>query len=143
MNRHEAREAAFFLIFEKTFHKNPMAELIAFAGESRAVALDEYSKRLVLLVEEHMQEIDSSISNYLTNWKLERLPRVSLSILRLAFCELQFFPDIPLKVTINEAVELAKQYGAESDAAYINGVLASFVKAVPPQKNPESDKMQA
>lgn len=63
---------------------------------------------------------------------------VTLTVLRLSFCELLYFPDIPVRVSINEAVELAKKYATEEDASYINGVLGTFVRKTPLQKNEET-----
>lgn len=142
MKRRDAREAAFFLIFEKSFHDEPMQQLIDIAVESRALELDDYARRLVLLVEEHQQELDGEIEKYLSNWKIGRLSRVTLTILRLSFCELAHFADIPVRVIINEAVEIAKTYATEADASYINGVLGAYVKAVPPQKDEEAAPVQ-
>ena len=62
-------------------------------------------------------------------WKVNRLPKVSLTVLRLAIGEMLYFRDIPVAATINEAVELAKKYSMQEDAAYINGVLGAFAKA--------------
>ncbi|MEG2175052.1 MAG: transcription antitermination factor NusB [Oscillospiraceae bacterium] len=139
MKRREAREAAFLLIFEKSFRREEMSELIDIAIEGRSLELDDYARHLVDRTEERLEEIDDAISEHLSRWKLERLPRVTLAVLRMAICELDDFPDIPLRVTINEALELAKRYGTEEDASYINGVLGSYVKAKPPVKNPEAE----
>ena len=138
MKRRDARESAFLLIFEKMFREESMAEIIDTAVESRAVELDNYSKTLVLKVEEVCEELDSSIEKFLDKWKLSRIPKVTLAIFRLAVCELKYFADIPVKVTINEAIELAKKYASEEDAAYINGVLGSYVRENPPAKNEDA-----
>ena len=138
MKRRDARESAFLLIFEKMFREESMSEIIDTAVESRAVELDDYSKALVLKVEEVCEELDSSIEMFLDKWKLNRIPKVTLAVFRLAVCELKYFPDIPVKVTINEAIELAKKYASEDDAAYINGVLGSYIRANQPVKNEDA-----
>lgn len=138
MKRRDARESAFLLIFEKMFREESMSEIIDTAVESRAVELDDYSKALVLKVEEVCEELDSSIEMFLDKWKLNRIPKVTLAVFRLAVCELKYFPDIPVKVTINEAIELAKKYASEEDAAYINGVLGSYIRANQPVKNEDA-----
>lgn len=143
MKRRDAREAAFLLIFEKSFRKESMGELIALAQESRALELNDYARRLVTTVAEKEVELDQNIEKYLTKWKLNRLARVTLAVLRLAVCELLYFPDIPVRVTINEAIELAKKYATESDASYINGVLGSLVKESAPAKNQETDENES
>lgn len=137
MKRKDARENAFLMIFEKSFREEPMQELVDTAVECRALELNEYAKRLLLSVDENSSEIDVKIEKYLSKWKLSRLSHVAVSVLRLASCELLYFPDIPVKVTINEAVELAKKYATEDDASYINGVLGSFVKQESIQKDSE------
>ena len=138
MKRRDARESAFQLIFEKSFQKESMQELLDQAIVWRALEVDDYARRLVLLTEEHCEGPDAGIESFLTGWKLSRLPRVTLTVLRLSFCELLYFPDIPVRVSINEAVELAKKYATEEDASYINGVLGTFVRKTPLQKNEET-----
>ena len=138
MKRRDARESAFQLIFEKSFQKESIQELLDQAIDWRALEVDDYARRLVLLTEEHCEELDAGIESFLTRWKLSRLPRVTLTVLRLSFCELLYFPDIPVRVSINEAVELAKKYATEEDASYINGVLGTFVRKTPLQKNEET-----
>jgi len=138
MKRRDARESAFLLIFEKMFREESMSEIIDTAVESRAIELDDYSKALVLKVEEVCGELDSSIEKHLDKWKLNRIPKVTLAIFRLAVCELKYFADIPVKVTINEAIELAKKYASEEDASYINGVLGSYVRENPPAKSEDA-----
>ena len=142
MKRRDARESAFLLIFESLFREESMQEIIDMACESRALKLDDYSKQLVLTVEEHSEEIDSGIEKYLSKWKISRLPKVTLAVLRLAVGELAYFPDIPIKVTINEAIELAKKYACEDDSAYINGVLGSYVRDEKPVKNEKAEDTQ-
>ena len=124
-----AREMAFTLVFEKAFRQEEMQHIIADAAEARMLEEDEFATALALAVEQHLPELDEQISRYSVKWKLARLPKVTLTILRLALCELCYFEDIPTAATINEAVELAKKYSTEEEAAYINGVLGGFVRA--------------
>ena len=138
MKRRDAREAAMLLIFEKSFREESMQEIIDDAVDSRALEFDDYSKSLVLKAEDNAEDIDYYIEKYLDKWKLNRLPRVTLSVLRLAICELRYFEDIPVKVTINEAIEIAKKYATEDDASYINGVLGSYVRENAPVKKEEA-----
>ena len=141
MTRREAREAAFQLVFQMEFQKELSADThIALAVESRELESDDYLERLVMLVAEKQVSLDQKITAHLNKWRLERLPKVTLALLRLAVCELDSLPDIPIGVTINEVVELAKQYASEEDAAYLNGVLGSYVRATPPHKETEQGK---
>ena len=126
MKRRDARESAFQLIFEKSFQKESMQELLDQAIVWRALEVDDYARRLVLLTEEHCEELDAGIESFLTGWKLSRLPRVTLTVLRLSFCELLYFPDIPVRVSINEAVELTRKYSSEASCPFVNGVLGTI-----------------
>lgn len=128
MKRRDARNEAFLLIFEMEFNGETVEDILQCAKECRELSLDQYATRLFTLVFENRAIIDEKIARHLNNWKLERLSKTTLAILRLAVCELDNFPDIPIKVTINESVELAKTYSSQEDAAYINGVLGAYVK---------------
>ena len=143
MKRRDAREAAFLLIFEKSFRDEPVDEIIQTAVDGRGLEMDAYSRRLVLTTAQKEPELDEIIEKYLTKWKIGRLSRVTLAVLRIAVCELAFFPDIPVRVTINEAIELAKKYATEDDASYINGVLGSYVREVVPVKNEEAKENES
>ena len=120
---------AFHLIFERAFRKEAIEEIIADAEEARAIEEDEFALALTNCVNDHLAEIDAEIDRYSDKWKVNRLPKVSLTVLRLAIGEMLYFREIPVAATINEAVELAKKYSMQEDAAYINGVLGAFAKA--------------
>lgn len=128
MKRSAARDLAFTLVFEKAFREDSMEEIIADAVEARLIEEDAFALALVKSVGEHLEEVDSLISKYSEKWKINRLPKVTLTVLRLALCELRYFDEIPTAATINEAVELAKKYSTQDDASYINGVLGAYVK---------------
>ena len=128
MKRSAARDLAFTLVFEKAFREDSMEEIIADAIEARLIEEDAFALALVKSVGEHLEEVDSLISKYSEKWKINRLPKVTLTVLRLALCELRYFDEIPTAATINEAVELAKKYSTQDDASYINGVLGAYVK---------------
>jgi transcription antitermination protein NusB len=83
----------------------------------------EFARELVTRSREHQAEIDDVIQAASRNWRLERMSRVDRNILRLAACELRFAPEVPVKVVINEAVELAKRFGAAESPAFVNGIL--------------------
>ncbi|MEG1971817.1 MAG: transcription antitermination factor NusB, partial [Oscillospiraceae bacterium] len=103
----------------------------------RQVTFNEYTKKLLKTVYDNLEEIDEIISDNLTKWKNTRLPKTMLAILRLAVAELKYFPEIPIKVSINEALELSKIYGTEEDGSFINGVLGSVCKKYEFVKNAE------
>lgn len=89
----------------------------------RGAKVPDYLMALVLGVASHQEELDALIARYSEHWRLERMGAVDLSLLRLATYELLYQPDIPPKVVINEAVELAKRYGTEASGAFVNGLL--------------------
>lgn len=128
LRRHEAREQAFLLLFESTFNNNSIDEILDNAMVSREVKINDFSKAIFNGVEENKTEIDSLIEKYSVKWKKNRLPKVTISALRLAIFEMLFLDDVPVSVSINEAVELTKLYAAKEDAAFVNGVLGSFSK---------------
>ncbi|OQA72397.1 MAG: hypothetical protein BWY35_01440 [Firmicutes bacterium ADurb.Bin248] len=87
-----------------------------------------YAQEVLSGIREHAEEIDALIRELAINWSIERMPRVDLSILRVAIYEMLYLDDIPESVSINEAVELAKRFGGERSSAYINGMLGTLSK---------------
>ena len=132
MTRREAREQAFMLVFEKSFSDAPISDIIEHASEGRDLAVDEFSYSLTCPVVNKADELDAIISENLKNWKIERLSRVVKAILRIAVYEMMYLDDVPVSVSINEAVEIAKKYATQDDASFINGVLGAV-----------ADKLQA
>ncbi len=123
MTRTKQREQAFFLIFESLFSKEE-AEVPELYSEN-VEELGDYAKRLYGGVCEREDELDSIISSYSKGWKLNRIPKINLAILRLAIYEMKYEDDVPASVAINEAVELAKKYSGKEDSAFINGILGA------------------
>ncbi len=97
----------------------------------------EMAEALVRGVAEHRREIDEAIEEVSTNWRLDRMAKVDRNVLRLAVYELEWRPDVPVKVAINEAIELGKKYGSESSGAFINGVLDRIAGVLPPGRRGE------
>ena len=129
MTRSEAREQAFILVFEKIF--NPeliVSDIKAIAEDTELFVLDEFAERLLVSVCENEEKLDEVISAHLRKWTLQRIPKVSLALLRLSVAEILYFDDVPDGVSANEAVELAKKYAGEEDASFINGVLGSVIR---------------
>ena len=132
MNRSAIREKAFKLIYSLEIQKKEnLEEQIQLYLESNNINdkdAIEYIKDAVLGIEKDKQEIISQIErNLKSDWKLERISKIDLSILKLAIYEIKY-KEIPYKVAINEAVELAKRYGEDTSRTFVNGVLASVVK---------------
>ena len=131
MNRTAIRESAFKLIYSLEIQKhNDLKEQIDVYFESENIEnkeAKEYIEDVVLGIENHKEEILGLIErNLKSDWKIDRISRIDLSILKLAIYEIQY-KDIPFKVVINEAVELAKKYGEDSSKNFVNGILASIV----------------
>lgn len=87
---------------------------------------DRFLDRCLKDITENVNEIDEEIKKRLKNWRFDRIANIDRNILRFAIYEILNYDDIPLSVTINEAVEIAKKYGSEESAAFINGVLGTF-----------------
>ncbi len=129
MTRHEAREMAFILVFEKDFQEEAtIVDLIETAFELEIFPANAFAENLAKKVYSNLDEIDAAIEENLVGWSAKRISRVSRAILRVAICELLYTENMPVGVAINEAVEIAKKYASPDDASYINGVLGSFVK---------------
>ncbi len=130
MTRKRAREEAFILIFEKVFNDCSIEEILEIASEARDLEPDDYINTVFSGVYENLEDIDSEISKNAVGWKIERISKTALCILRLAIFEIKFMEDIPESVSINEAVEIAKKYATGEDASFINGILSTVVKSL-------------
>ena len=128
MTRKIAREEAFILVFEKAFNDNSVEEILELANEVRELVPDDYIKTVFSGVFDNLEEIDAIISENAVGWRIERISKTALSVLRLAIYEIKYFDEIPVAVSINEAVELCKKYATKEDASFVNGILATVVK---------------
>lgn len=130
MTRREIREQLFVLLFQKEFYGEEEFEE---QKESYFMTHDiEDNDRSYILsrlgkICDLMKEIDQTISDYSKGWKIDRIGKEELAILRLAVYEAVYDDDIPVGVAVNEAVELGKKYGADGGAAFINGMLGNIV----------------
>lgn len=148
MKRREARETAFILTFEMSYQQEPVAEIIKNAAEGRDLVVDAFAEHLAGQVWDHNIQLDDLIGKYSTKWKVDRLSRVAASLLRMAMCEILYIEDVPVSVSINEAVELAKKYGGDDDAPFVNGVLGAFAREMEkdlhkPQLSPDEEPAPA
>ncbi|MCH3972265.1 MAG: transcription antitermination factor NusB [Oscillospiraceae bacterium] len=142
MKRHEARRQAFCLLFEQSLNGGTIDELIDYANEAGSfvpedsenqapVPVDDFAVKIACGAEAHQAELDQLISKYARGWSLQRLSRVCLALARLALYEMKWEKEIPVSVSINEVVELAKQYGDAGDPPFLNGILGSAAKELP------------
>lgn len=130
MTRKQAREEAFILIFEKEFNDNSIEDILETAAEARDLVPDDYINRVFKGVYDSLGELDSLISESLVGWSITRISKTALCIMRLAIFEMKYIEEIPLSVSINEAVELCKKYATENDASFVNGILSTVAKAL-------------
>jgi len=129
MYRSEMREQAFVLLYESEFFKDmPCSELESIYSENIKV-LSDYGRSLFEGTYALKESIDKTIEKFLKGWKLNRISKVNLSILRLAVYEMDHIDEVPENVVINEAVELAKKYSGQKESAFINGILGSYSRS--------------
>ena len=122
--RHQARERALQILFQYDIHGKPGLWLDMFWKENEATdEVKAFAERLVAGVLAQKPELDALITLYATNWKISRMPIVDRNILRAGVYELMWMDDVPAKVTVNEAVELAKSFGDDEASKFVNGVL--------------------
>lgn len=131
MSRKKARDNAFKCVYELEFGRDENIEKIlnnCYEENNNKPEEKEYIEIVLKGVKEHLEEIDNIILSKLKNWSLDRIAKIDLAILRLAIYEIKYMDDIPVKVTANEAVELAKTYGNNDSKSFINGVIAKIIE---------------
>ena len=128
MTRKQAREEAFILIFEKELNDDSLEDILSLAEEVRDIKSDDYIKKVFFGVFENLEEIDSIKSQNAVGWSINRITKTALAVLRLSIFEIKFYSEIPLSVSINEAVELTKKYATKEDASFVNGILSTVAK---------------
>ena len=142
MTRTSARELAVQLCFRLSsgealpaeeltrFFDQEYYESLSVEGEPFSQTPDDaqlaYIRDVVLGVQEHLEELDGFIEKYAVGWKVSRISKTALAVLRVALCELRYVEDVPPSAAINEAVELAKHYDEPETVAFINGVLGAY-----------------
>ena len=131
MNRTEQREHIFMLLFRVEFNqKADMEEQCTLFFEEAETDISEkdrdYIRSKYEKIAEKLPEIDSMINDTAKGWDTQRMGKVELAIIRLAVYEIKYDESVPTGVAINEAVELAKKFGQDSSAGFVNGILAKF-----------------
>jgi transcription antitermination protein NusB len=130
-SRRKARIYAMQALFSWDVSGQPLEELLEFEWLDTRPDLDEtlaFSRLLIRGTIEELKDVDAAIQNHLEHWKIERLAKVDLAILRLSAYALLYQRDIPASVTIDEAVELARDYGSDESYRFVNGVLDAIRK---------------
>ena len=130
LSRRAARECALKILYGYEFSREAdPADFFELSCSEFETASDEFSKKLFVTAAENLTAIDEIIEQNSKGWKLERISKMTLSILRLCVCEMKYFDDIPSAVSMNEAVELAKIYDGDDAPAFINGIVNAVAKA--------------
>ena len=131
MKRTEIRELAFRLIYSSEIQKEmdeEQVELFLQENEIQEETQIDYIKQIFNGIKENSEEILNLISaNLKEKWTIDRISKINIAVLKVAIYELIYF-ELPYKVVINEAVEIAKKYGDDSSKSFVNGILASIVK---------------
>ena len=131
MTRRESRAEAIKLLFELSFdYDRTPEEIMAAAAEEREEKISGFAKDLFLRANENLGDINEKIARCADNWNIDRIDRVTLTVLRIAACEIDYFPEIPVEITVNEAIELARMFGESDSVGFINGVLGKYAKDV-------------
>ncbi|MBE6729433.1 MAG: transcription antitermination factor NusB [Ruminococcaceae bacterium] len=130
MNRTEEREQAFIIVFEKIFREEDVKDIIEYAIEAREYTHNEYANSVAIGVYDKIEEIDKYIEENSKGWALKRISKVGLAAMRIAIYEMLYREDIPVSVSINEAVELIKKYATADDSAFANGILGTVAKII-------------
>ncbi len=129
MTRHEAREAALALLFERACRADETAKDVYERSLTlREAEENDYIRDVYFGVWDNIERIDGAISASAKDWRTERMSHVTLAILRLAAYELFYLENVPVGVTINEAVELAKAYDNGAAPAFVNGILSRIAE---------------
>lgn len=131
MSRREIREQIFKLLFRAEFYKQEeLSEQLQLFFEE----LDNREDKDAIYIQDkfeqilaHLTEIDGMINKVAQGWKTSRMGKVDLTLIRLAVYEMKYEEELPIGVAINEAVELAKSYGSDDSASFVNGILAKLV----------------
>lgn len=132
MTKREEREHLFKMLFCKDFHdmEELKEQMALYQEQQEGVTVEEFipvRKKLEAIIEAE-GSIDMILSNAASGWKLNRMGKAELAILRIAVYEMRYDKEVPDKVAINEAVELAKKYGNEASSGFVNGVLAKIIE---------------
>jgi len=144
-NRHLARTIALQTLYQWDFNNKSLEGLDSVVKKNTqefAPQFDDkgFIKNLVKGVINNQEEIDQLITKYAPEWPIEQITMVDRNVLRIGIQEMKYDPDIPEKVAINEAIELAKTFGGESSGKFVNGVLGTIYKEMTPKEKKDKPK---
>ena len=132
-NRHLTRQAVFQAFFEADFRqKNPLEVFARLAEDIGDYIERPFGESLITIINDHLADIDAALLAAAPDWPIEHVARVDKTVLRIGIAELLYadqLGDIPARVAINEAVELAKKFGSDSSHRFVNGVLGTVYRS--------------
>lgn len=130
MNRRKQRKQAFVLLFQNLFTGDSASDIIESAELSEDTQVSDFSKEILSGVIQNRETIREYIKTNAGDWRIDRISRVAMAIMEISTYEMLFRSDIPVEISINEAIELAKKYGGKDEFVYVNGVLGSVNKQI-------------
>jgi len=130
LSRHQMRENAMMLIFEKSFCTDTPEEILETAKETDALQVNTAVAEMFLGTCEHLEEVDAVIEKNLLNWKMNRVSKLCLAILRLGVYEVLYSDDVENDIIVSECVKLATDFAYDDEVSFVNGVMGSVVKGV-------------
>lgn len=139
ITRHQMREFAFMLTFERIFHTGDSDDVLKYAEETEIITLTNEVVFLFNGIDQNREILDTNISKHLKKWSINRISKVSLAVLRVAMYEILYCDDLEIDIIISEAVLIAQTYTVKDDVSFINGVLASIAKERGLEKRKESE----
>ncbi|MBU5437553.1 transcription antitermination factor NusB [Tissierella sp. MSJ-40] len=131
MGRKQAREGTMKLLYQMEVNEDYSDDnmRVFFQNFLYDESEKEYIEDAVLTIKNNLEEIDNNMISHLQGWSINRLAKVDLAVLRIAIYEILYRKDIPIEVSINEAIEIVKKYSTEESFKFINGVLGGFVRS--------------
>ena len=130
MSRRRSRQLILQILYRDEFHSDSAKKNVDFFIKHKN--LSETDSRFVFEIlegiQKHKTDIDETIKKYSVNWRQERISLVDLNVMRIAVFEILFYPDVPDKVAVNEALELAKNFGEKKSVSFVNGILDQILK---------------
>lgn len=142
ISRKEARNTVYELLFETEFRRDEAPEhILDTAIEVRELPVDEYVRTVYFGVLENKEKIDELIGKYSKGWKVDRISKVAVCAMRICIYEMLFVENIPVNVSINEAIELTKKYDEEKTRGFVNGVLNGVKDFILASKSSGSDQI--
>ena len=134
--RRVARELAFRAAYQADVTGDPidrcLNEIFEDLEAPAEADVKDFAGSLVRILAKHQAEIDAAVSRIAKNWSLSRMAATDRSVIRLAAAELLYHPDVPVRVTLDEAIEIAKKYGMETSGSFVNGILDRLAHEVRP-----------